>query len=95
MKGKLDKGLCQTYNQYWPCKAAMLRHKTAHKKKSHGDIEKEKSDEEQTEEGGEKVGCQATIEGVKNMLVFDNKQSSPNRGRGQIKEFMYAKWGFL
>ena len=31
----------------------MLRHKNAHKKKSHGEIEEEKSDEEQIEEGGE------------------------------------------
>ena len=39
--------------------------------KSHREIDEEKSDEEQTEEG-EKVGCQATINGVKNMPVFDN-----------------------
>ena len=53
MKGKLDKGICKTCNQYWPSEAAMLRNKNAHKKKSHGEIEEEKSDEEQIEEGGE------------------------------------------
>ena len=72
MKGKLDKGICKTCNQYWPSQAAILRLKKAHKEKSHREIEEEKSDEEQTEEGGEKVGCQATNNKVKNMLVFDN-----------------------
>ena len=33
MKGKFDKGICKTCNQYWPSEAAMLRHKKAHKKK--------------------------------------------------------------
>ena len=32
MKGKLDKSICKTCNQYWPSEAAMLRHKKAHKK---------------------------------------------------------------
>ena len=49
-----------------------MRHGKAHKNKSHREIEEEKSDEEQTEEGGKKVGCQATIDRVKNMPVFDN-----------------------
>ena len=77
MKGKHDKVYVKRYwykgicNQYWPNEAAMLRHKKTHKKKSHREIEEEKSDEEQTEEG-EKVGCQATINGVKNMPVFNN-----------------------
>ena len=31
MKGKIDKGICKTCNQYWPSEAAMLRHKKAHK----------------------------------------------------------------
>ena len=34
--------------------------------------QRRKSNEEQTEEGGEKVGCQATTGGVKNMPVFNN-----------------------
>ena len=32
MKGKFDKGICKTCNQYWPSEAAMLRLKKAHKK---------------------------------------------------------------
>ena len=39
MKSKLDKGICKTCNQYLSRKAAMLRDKRAHKKKSHGEIE--------------------------------------------------------
>ena len=61
MKGKLDKGIFKTCNQYWPSKAVMLRRN-----------QRRKSNEEQTEEGGEKVGCQATTGGVKNTPVFNN-----------------------
>ena len=46
--------------------------KLIHKNKSYREIEEEKSDEEQTEEGGEKVGCQGTIDVVKKLSVFDN-----------------------
>ena len=72
MKGKLDKGICIISNQDLPSEAEMLRHKKQHKKKSHGEIEEKKSDEEQTKEGGEKFGYQATINEAKNILFFDN-----------------------
>ena len=46
MKGRLGKGICKISNQDLPSEAEMLRHKKQHKKKSHGEIEEKKSDEE-------------------------------------------------
>lgn len=52
MKGKLDKGICKSVTNTGQAKLQILRHKKAHKKKPHGEIEEEKSDDEQTGERG-------------------------------------------